>query len=197
MSFMNLTSTKLSNRWGEIFSNFLGGEEQPPRPVSPESEPQEDLSVYLSRSHSATQPTGTTHSILFVSADNAARTQIASAYTRYLGGENVFVRSVGTDPQFMVEPMVIEVLQERGIPTVDLKPKTFNPHTVDHIETIVSFDEEAVTGSHHWVVNKDVSSPKACHQMCDQIEANVRNLLEECGIEPRPHGKLIPEFMAA
>ncbi|GAA1471311.1 phosphotyrosine protein phosphatase [Corynebacterium felinum] len=199
-------STKLSSRWGQLFNAFLVDDQAATKASSPTLAGENDSphSLHEFMRHTLAQREHNPRSaecsrILFVSEDNAARTQIASAYARFLGGEKVFVRSVGTSPAFQVDPLVIEVLKERGVPTEDLKPKTFNPHTVDRVDEVIIFGETTTIDSHAqtWEITKDTSDKQLVHYMCDEVETHVRNLLLKLGIEPKPHTDMSPEFMAA
>lgn len=200
---------KLSHRWGQLFSNFLLSPEderatsnanQPiveaENPQSLHSFMQQTLQQRRAAKPAADLPTAR---ILFVSEDNAARTQVASAYARLLGGDQVFVRSVGTTPAFEVNPLVIEVLKERNVPTDDLKPKTFNPHTVASVDEVVLFGNSSDLGSevNTWDITPDMHDKAQVHAMCDSIEQHVRKLLQKHDIEPQPHNYLAPEFLAA
>ncbi|MCS4536001.1 phosphotyrosine protein phosphatase [Corynebacterium sp. HS2168-gen11] len=207
MGFLKKQPHKLSHRWGQLFSTFLVEEEKPASadvaaPI--DSDSTDDLLDFMQQTIKAhhsdhAAAAGPACRILFVSEDNAARTQIASAYTRYLGGEQAFVRSVGLSPAYCVDPVVIEVLKERGVPTEDLKPKTFNPHSLHNIDEVISFGANTKIGNNAqtWTIPKNTDDKALVHRMCDEVEAHVRQLLTKLGIEPRPHSDLIPEFMAA
>lgn len=202
-------TTKLSTRWGQLFSNFLLSPEEQKTTHEPagkvvETDTPQALHAFMKqtlRENRSAKPAegAPTCSILFVSEDNAARTQIASAYARFLGGEQVFVRSVGTTPAYQVDPAVIEVLKERGIPTEDLKPKTFNPHSVNSVDEIIIFGEGTNIGdaAQTWDITKHTDDKTHIHAMCDAVEAHVRELLIKFNIKPTPHDTVIPEFLAA
>lgn len=208
MTILDFQPKKLSLRWGQLFTTFLQtpqertGESK--RAETGETEPSQSLHAFMQQTlnehrGSKLDDALPTSRILFVSDDNAARTQIASAYTRWLGGEQVFVRSVGLTPAYHVDPLVIEVLNERGVPTDDLKPKNFNPHTLGNIDEIIIFDDAAHVSDDvkTWNITKNISTKADIHAMCDEVEARVRKLLNTLGITPTPHKNIIPEFLAA
>ncbi|WP_454950048.1 arsenate-mycothiol transferase ArsC [Corynebacterium matruchotii] len=208
MTILDFQPKKLSLRWGQLFTTFLQtpqertGESK--RAETGETEPSQSLHAFMQQTlnehrGSKLDDALPTSRILFVSDDNAARTQIASAYTRWLGGEQVFVRSVGLAPAYHVDPLVIEVLNERGVPTDDLKPKNFNPHTLGNIDEIITFDDDAHVSDDvkTWNITKNISTKADIHAMCDEVEARVRKLLSTLGITPTPHKNIIPEFLAA
>ena len=98
-----------------------------------------------------------------------------------------------------MDPAVIEVLKERGVPTEDLKPKTFNPHSVKSVDEIIIFGEDTNIGdaAQTWDITKHTDDKARIHAMCDAVEAHVRELLIKFNIEPTPHDTVIPEFLAA
>lgn len=53
--------------------------------------------------------------VLFACKENACRSQMASAYAQYLAGDKMDVLSAGSDPADVINPMMIEVMQEKGI----------------------------------------------------------------------------------
>ena len=53
--------------------------------------------------------------VLFVCVHNAGRSQMAAAFLRHLGGDQVVVRSAGTAPADSVNPAVVEAMLEVGI----------------------------------------------------------------------------------
>lgn len=53
--------------------------------------------------------------VLFVCVHNAGRSQMAAAFLRERGGDDVVVRSAGTAPADTINPVVIAVMAERGI----------------------------------------------------------------------------------
>lgn len=52
--------------------------------------------------------------ILFICVHNSARSQIAEAYLKQLGGDEFQVESAGFEPT-TINPLVVEVMQEEGI----------------------------------------------------------------------------------
>lgn len=53
--------------------------------------------------------------VLFACKENTCRSQMASAYAKYLAGDRLDVFSAGSDPADEINPMMIEVMQEKGI----------------------------------------------------------------------------------
>lgn len=62
--------------------------------------------------------------ILFVCGHNAGRSQMAEAWFNHkVKGENVIAKSAGTHPGDVVNPVVVELLEEDGVTTSNLHPK--------------------------------------------------------------------------
>jgi arsenate reductase (thioredoxin) len=53
--------------------------------------------------------------ILFACRENACRSQMASAFARYLGGDRIDAYSAGSEAASQINPLMVEVMQERGI----------------------------------------------------------------------------------
>jgi len=62
-------------------------------------------------------------SVLFVCVHNAGRSQMGAAYTTYLSGGAVEVRSAGSAPAESINPAVREAMLEEGIDISAEKPK--------------------------------------------------------------------------
>jgi protein-tyrosine-phosphatase len=62
-------------------------------------------------------------SILFVCVENAGRSQIAEAFANKYGKDQVIASSAGNKPAERVNPVVIEVMKEKGIDISMHKPK--------------------------------------------------------------------------
>ena len=62
--------------------------------------------------------------VLFVCTENACRSQMASAFTRYHAGDKIEVESAGSAPAEEVDPLMEEVMGEKGIDLGYYKPKS-------------------------------------------------------------------------
>ncbi|MFC7491196.1 MULTISPECIES: arsenate reductase ArsC [unclassified Knoellia] len=76
--------------------------------------------------------------ILFVCVHNAGRSQMAAALAEHLSARRVHVRSAGSKPADAVNPAVIEVLAERGIPLSQPYPKPLTDTAVRAADVIVT-----------------------------------------------------------
>ncbi len=61
--------------------------------------------------------------VLFICQHNSARSQIAEAFLKKLGGEKFEVESAGFEPAKGVNPLVVAVMKEEGIDLSGKKPQ--------------------------------------------------------------------------
>lgn len=83
-------------------------------------------------------PTPAHRSILFLCVANSARSQMAEGLARQLFGDQVTVRSAGSEPS-RVNPFAIEVMREIGVDIADQRSKAvtaIDPATVDTVITL-------------------------------------------------------------
>jgi protein-tyrosine-phosphatase len=66
---------------------------------------------------------------LFICTGNSARSILAEALLRHLGGERFIVYSAGSKPVGAVHPMALTTLTELHLPTEGLRSKSWNEFT--------------------------------------------------------------------
>lgn len=76
--------------------------------------------------------------LLFVCVHNAGRSQMAAALAEHLSARRVHVRSAGSAPDGGLNPVVIEVLAERGIALEAPYPKPLSDTVVRASDVIVT-----------------------------------------------------------
>jgi arsenate reductase (thioredoxin) len=76
--------------------------------------------------------------VLFVCVHNAGRSQMAAALLRRLGGDDVRVRSAGTEPAACLNPAVLEVMAEAGIDLSAESPKLLIPESVETADVVIT-----------------------------------------------------------
>jgi arsenate reductase len=76
--------------------------------------------------------------VLFLCTGNSARSQIAEALLRHLGGEEFEVFSAGIKPKSEVNPFALEALKERGVPTEGLYPKLVDEFVNNEFDLVVT-----------------------------------------------------------
>ena len=81
--------------------------------------------------------------VLFLCTGNSARSQIAEAILRKLGGEGYEVHSAGTDIASEVNPYAIEVLREIDVSVAGLHPKKVNRFTSQDFDLVITVCENA------------------------------------------------------
>lgn len=81
--------------------------------------------------------------VLFLCTGNSARSQMAEALLKYLGGDEFEVYSAGTKPQSEVNPFALEVLKEKGIPTEGLYPKLIGEMVNLEIDLVITVCDNA------------------------------------------------------
>jgi arsenate reductase (thioredoxin) len=62
--------------------------------------------------------------ILFICRENACRSQIAAAFTEYFAGDKIEAISGGSKPADDINPVMVEVMREKGIDVEFRKPKS-------------------------------------------------------------------------
>ncbi|TFG27217.1 arsenate reductase ArsC [Candidatus Thorarchaeota archaeon] len=133
--------------------------------------------------------------VLFLCTGNSARSQMAEALLRHLGGDDFEVFSAGTKPQSEVNPFALEVLKERGIATDSLYPKLVNEFVNKEIDFVVTVcDNAKQTCPHfpganrieHWSLKDPAAFQGTYHETLfifretrDEIEKRIReNILK-------------------
>ena len=126
--------------------------------------------------------------VLFVCVHNAGRSQMAAAFLRHLGGDQVVVRSAGTAPADSVNPAVVEAMLEVGIDlhAAGATPKKLTEDTVKVSDVVITMgcgDEcPFFPGKTYldWALDDPAGQGVAAvRAIRDQIEGLVRNLLKD------------------
>jgi arsenate reductase len=77
--------------------------------------------------------------LLFVCIENARRSQMAEGFAEAFGQGKIEVYSAGSSPSSAIDPLVIEVMKEKGIDLSTNRPKGLNdfpPIEMDHLITM-------------------------------------------------------------
>ncbi|MFW9787826.1 MAG: arsenate reductase ArsC [Candidatus Thorarchaeota archaeon] len=88
--------------------------------------------------------------VLFLCTGNSARSQMSEALLKHHGGEDFEVFSAGTKPQSEVNPIALEVLSERGIPTDELYTKLVNDFVDCKFDLVVTVCDKAKQSCPHF-----------------------------------------------
>ncbi len=126
--------------------------------------------------------------IVFVCVENARRSQMAQGFAESLGQGKVEVYSAGSRPSSQIDPLVIEVMKEKGIDLSGKRPKGLNdlPHVeMDYLVTM-GCEETCPAVSAKRMIEWEIPDPKGkgvdvVRTVRDAIEKKVRELLVEIG----------------
>ena len=127
-----------------------------------------------------------TPSVLFACIHNSGRSVAAQVLTRHYAGDLVEVRSAGSEPGAGVNPVVAEVLAERGLPVADHTPTKLDAELVQAADVVITMGCGETCpifpGKRYedWPVDdpagQDVDTVR---RIVDDIDARVRALLDE------------------
>jgi arsenate reductase len=124
--------------------------------------------------------------IVFVCVENARRSQIAQGFAESLGQGKVEVYSAGSHPASQIDPLVIEVMKEKGIDLSSRHPKGLNdlpPVEMDYLVTM-GCEEACPAVLAKKIIEWQIPDPKGkpideIRRIRDALEAKVKVLLEE------------------
>ena len=126
--------------------------------------------------------------VLFVCVENAGRSQMAEAFSRAHGLE---ASSAGTMPAERVNPIVVEVMKERGI-TMSGKPKMLTQDMIKEADLVVTMGcsvesvcprpmvEQMEKKLEDWHIEDPKAKTNAdVRRIANQIETRVLELLKK------------------
>jgi len=126
--------------------------------------------------------------VLFVCVENAGRSQMAEAFAKKYGRGKVEAESAGTMPAKEVNPVVIQVMREKGIDLSAKKPKLIVNEMVRKADMIIVMGCSAQGFCPATFLNKvidwGIEDPKdkpieKVREIRDEIERKVKKLIEE------------------
>lgn len=126
--------------------------------------------------------------ILFVCVENAGRSQIAEAFANHYGKEKVLATSAGVMLAEQVNPVVVEVMREKGIDISANKPKLLTTKMTEEADRIItmgcSVEKICPAPLLKNVVDWALEDPKGqpiekVRQIRDEIEKRALKLLSE------------------
>ena len=92
--------------------------------------------------------------ILFVCVENAGRSQMAEAFAKHYGKGKVEATSTGTMPSAEINPIVVQVMQEKGIDISKNKPKLVSVKMVQEADMIIVMDVALKDSVRHHCLTK-------------------------------------------
>jgi arsenate reductase len=126
--------------------------------------------------------------VLFVCVENAGRSQMAEAFAKNYGKEKLVASSAGNMPAEKVNPMIVEVMKEKGIDISMNKPKKLNFDMANDADLIVTMgcNTQGICPGPFFKENVDweLEDPKGkpiekVREIRDEIEKRVKKLIDE------------------
>jgi protein-tyrosine-phosphatase len=126
--------------------------------------------------------------ILFVCVENAGRSQMAEAFAKKYGEDKFIVSSAGNKPADKVNPIVIEVMKEKGIDISMNKPKLISAKMAMDSDLIVTMgcnDQGVCPGPFFkptidWALEDPKGKPiEKVREIRDEIEHKVKQLIAQ------------------
>lgn len=124
--------------------------------------------------------------VLFACIHNSGRSVAAQALARHYAGDAVQVRSAGSEPGAGVNPVVADVLAERGLPVGDHVPTRLDIDLVETADVVITMGCgetcPVFPGKRYedWAVDDPAGRDLATvRRVVDDIAARVRTLLSE------------------
>ncbi len=122
--------------------------------------------------------------ILFACVHNSGRSVAAKVLAQHLGGERVDVRSAGSEPGSGVNPVVAQVLAERGLPIDDHVPSLLTYDGVQEADVVITMGcgETCPVFPGKTYEDWQVEDPKGqdletVRRIVDDVELRVKDLL--------------------
>ena len=126
--------------------------------------------------------------IVFVCVENARRSQMAAGFANALGQGKLEVYSAGSSPSSKIDPLVIEVMKEKGIDLSGKRPRGLNDLPPVEMNYLITMGcEETCPGLlAKKIIEWEIPDPKGksiyfFREVRDIIENRVKNLFEEIG----------------
>jgi protein-tyrosine-phosphatase len=126
--------------------------------------------------------------IAFICIENARRSQMAQGFAEAYGQGKIEVYSAGSRPSSQIDPLVIEVMKEKGIDLSGKRPKSLNELPTIEMDDLVTMGCEetcpAVLAKN--ILEWDIPDPKGksinfYREVRDMIGKKVKRFLEEIG----------------
>jgi len=134
--------------------------------------------------------------VLFLCTGNSARSQIAEAILRDIGGNRFDAKSAGTNPRDAVNEFALAALRERGIDYTGLYPKNVSELSGEKFDIIVTLCDHAREDCPavlrrclhlHWSLDDPAALKGTYYEImvkfretCNEIEKRIRrNILQE------------------
>lgn len=130
--------------------------------------------------------------IIFICVENVGRSQMAEAFAKKYGGEDVEVYSAGTMPAPSVHPVVIEVMKEKGIDLSGRKPQMHDLKLVKEADIVVTMGcsvegvcpAPLLKDTVEWRLEDPKGKPiEKVREIRDEVERRVLELLNRVNVD--------------
>ncbi|WP_322762099.1 three-helix bundle dimerization domain-containing protein [Frankia sp. Cr2] len=122
--------------------------------------------------------------VLFVCVHNAGRSQMAAAFTRHYAGNQLHIRTGGSDPADGIHPEVIAAMKERGLSLDEEFPKPLTDDILAAADVVITMGCgdtcPYVPGKRYedWPIDDPaVADPDRVRTIRDDIDTRVHGLL--------------------
>jgi protein-tyrosine-phosphatase len=124
--------------------------------------------------------------IVFICVENARRSQMAEGFAEAFGQGELKVYSAGSRPFWTIDPLVIEVMREKGIDLSSKQPKSLNDLPSIEMDYLVTMgcEETCPAILAKKIIEWQIPDPKGksievFREVRDLIEDRVKDLLKE------------------
>ena len=128
--------------------------------------------------------------VLFVCAQNSARSQIAEGFFKKYAAKDIVCSSAGTMPADKVNPYAVQVMKEAGIDISENRPKIVTNEMIENASIIINmgcmdnnFCPSALLQNKNmedWGIEDPAGkSIEKMREIRDQIERKVRELISD------------------
>ena len=131
--------------------------------------------------------------VLFACVHNGGRSLAAKVLAEHLGGGRVVVRSAGSEPGASLNPVVVQVLHERGLSTDGEAPSQLTPEGVREADVVITMGcgEACPVFPGKRYEDWPLDDPKgqdleAVRRIVDEVASRVQHLLQD--LVPRGGG---------
>ena len=126
--------------------------------------------------------------ILFVCVENARRSQMAEGFATAFAHGEIEVYSAGSSPSSQIDPLVIEVMKEKGIDLSGKRPKGLNDLPSIQMDYLITMgcEETCPAVLAKKMIEWQIPDPKGksvdvFREVRDLIKNKVKTLYEEIG----------------
>ncbi len=124
--------------------------------------------------------------VVFICIENARRSQMAQGFAEAIGQGELEVYSAGSNPSSQIDPLVIEVMEEKGIDLSGKRPKGLNDLPSVEIDYLITMgcEETCPAVLSKKIIEWEIPDPKGksiefYREIRDIIKDKVKTFLEE------------------